>query len=191
MVQCFNRGTDGRSIQWECKAEMENSVRFGKLEVFCEGYNYPEDPYILVGSCCLEYNLELTKEGKKRRGGSTNSYDASSQWSWLTLFFWFAVIVVVVYAVYQTCVYNTPSKEDEESEVSSGGIRGGGWVGPMDTQRPQAARQPRKKRTSEGGRGKTSLSSSGAWTFSEFGGIGAPASSGTRVASGFGGTRGH
>ena len=76
MVQCFNRGTDGR---WECKAKMENSVRFGKVEVFCEGYNYPEDPYILLGSCCLEYNLELTKEGKKRRGGSTNSHDASSQ----------------------------------------------------------------------------------------------------------------
>ena len=30
---------------------MDNSYRFGKLEVSCEGYNYPEDPYILRGSC--------------------------------------------------------------------------------------------------------------------------------------------
>ena len=26
-----------RSIQWECKAEMDNSLRFGQVEVVCEG----------------------------------------------------------------------------------------------------------------------------------------------------------
>ena len=30
---------------------MDNSYRFGKVEVYCEGYDYPEDPYILRGSC--------------------------------------------------------------------------------------------------------------------------------------------
>ena len=38
-------------FQWECKADMDNSYRFGKVEVYCEGYDYPEDPYILRGSC--------------------------------------------------------------------------------------------------------------------------------------------
>lgn len=30
---------------------MSSDYRFGRMEVNCEGYNYPDDPYILVGSC--------------------------------------------------------------------------------------------------------------------------------------------
>ena len=43
---------------------MDNSYRFGRLDVICEGYDYPDDPYILQGSCGLEYTLEYTEEGK-------------------------------------------------------------------------------------------------------------------------------
>ena len=66
MVQCYNRGWDGREVQWECKADLEGGVRFGKVEVVCEGYDYPEDDFILAGSCGLEYSLELTKEGRSQ-----------------------------------------------------------------------------------------------------------------------------
>ena len=51
-------------MQWECKADLDDSVRFGATEVFCEGYSYPEDPYVLAGSCGLEYVLELTAAGR-------------------------------------------------------------------------------------------------------------------------------
>ena len=34
---------------------MSNSYRFGKIEVVCEGYDYPDDPYILKGSCAVRY----------------------------------------------------------------------------------------------------------------------------------------
>ncbi|KAL1467663.1 hypothetical protein MTO96_025967, partial [Rhipicephalus appendiculatus] len=51
VVQCYNRGTDGRNVQWECKAEMKRSQKFGLLQVTCEGYDNPQDEYILVGSC--------------------------------------------------------------------------------------------------------------------------------------------
>ena len=37
--------------QWECKTEMDSKYRFGRLDVSCEGYDYPEDPYVLRGSC--------------------------------------------------------------------------------------------------------------------------------------------
>lgn len=63
---------------------MDNSYRFGKIEVSCEGYDYPTDPYILKGSCGLEYSLELTKEGSQKAsyfGGnyhSTTSHDSIS-----------------------------------------------------------------------------------------------------------------
>ena len=50
-------------FQWECKSDMDNLYRFGEIEVVCEGYDYPEDPYITQGSCGLEYTLEYTKEG--------------------------------------------------------------------------------------------------------------------------------
>ncbi|XP_077498393.1 uncharacterized protein LOC144109460 isoform X2 [Amblyomma americanum] len=60
VVQCYNRGSDGRDVQWECKAEMKKTQKFGLLQVSCEGYDYPKDDYILVGSCGLEYYLEKT-----------------------------------------------------------------------------------------------------------------------------------
>lgn len=43
---------------------MDNLYRFGQIEVVCEGYDYPDDPYILKGSCSLEYTLDYTLEGK-------------------------------------------------------------------------------------------------------------------------------
>nr|XP_037288936.1 store-operated calcium entry-associated regulatory factor-like [Rhipicephalus microplus] len=51
VVQCYNRGTDGQDVQWECKAEMKRSQKFGLLRVTCEGYDSPRDEYVLVGSC--------------------------------------------------------------------------------------------------------------------------------------------
>lgn len=66
VVQCHNRGWDGIDVQWECKVDMDNAYRFGKVEVSCEGFDYPEDPYVLRGSCGLEYTLELTEEGRGR-----------------------------------------------------------------------------------------------------------------------------
>nr|KAG5700792.1 hypothetical protein BaRGS_034995 [Batillaria attramentaria] len=30
---------------------MDNSYKFGTVEVTCEGYDYPDDPYVLKGSC--------------------------------------------------------------------------------------------------------------------------------------------
>ena len=38
-------------LQWECKADMDNAYRFGKVQVSCEGYDSPYDPYVLKGSC--------------------------------------------------------------------------------------------------------------------------------------------
>lgn len=52
---------------------MDNGYRFGRIEVTCEGYSHPSDPYILKGSCGLEYTLELTEEGRRRNHGSWSS----------------------------------------------------------------------------------------------------------------------
>lgn len=38
-------------LQWQCKADLPKKYRLGAIDVVCEGYDYPEDPYILKGSC--------------------------------------------------------------------------------------------------------------------------------------------
>ncbi|XP_010886846.1 store-operated calcium entry-associated regulatory factor [Esox lucius] len=77
VIQCQNKGWDGVDVQWECKTDMDTSYRFGRIEVSCEGFNHPDDPYILKGSCGLEYSLELTEEGKGRhKGGSTGGFSS-------------------------------------------------------------------------------------------------------------------
>ncbi|KAH7935519.1 hypothetical protein HPB52_009508 [Rhipicephalus sanguineus] len=60
VVQCYNRGTDGTDVQRECKAEMNKSQKFDMIQVKCEGYDNPQDEYILKGSCSLEYQLMKT-----------------------------------------------------------------------------------------------------------------------------------
>ena len=50
-VQCLNRGSDGMDVQWECKATLDDEYQFGRIRVVCEGYDSPEDPYVLKGSC--------------------------------------------------------------------------------------------------------------------------------------------
>ncbi|OZC06009.1 hypothetical protein X798_07006 [Onchocerca flexuosa] len=43
---------------------MSNQYEFGEIRISCEGYDYPDDPYILQGSCGLKYNLEYSSEGR-------------------------------------------------------------------------------------------------------------------------------
>ncbi|KAM7009811.1 store-operated calcium entry-associated regulatory factor [Tautogolabrus adspersus] len=74
VVQCQNRGWDGVDVQWECKTDMDAAFRFGRLEVSCEGFSHPSDDFILPGSCGLEFNLELTAEGRRTSRGSSGGF---------------------------------------------------------------------------------------------------------------------
>jgi hypothetical protein len=60
VVECHNDGIDKTTgkVQWRCQADMSDRVRFNHVEVICEGYDYPEDDYILLGSCGLEFTLD-------------------------------------------------------------------------------------------------------------------------------------
>ncbi|KAG9463279.1 hypothetical protein GDO78_022056, partial [Eleutherodactylus coqui] len=90
-------------FQWECKVEMDSAYRFGKIEVSCEGYEYPTDPYILRGSCGLEYTLELSEEGRRRSQGGyrDKSSDWSSQHSYGSEVLQYLVILGLAYGVYK------------------------------------------------------------------------------------------
>merc|ERR1719228_2471248 len=64
-------------IQWECKTDMPFEYKFGKIQVGCEGYDYPDDPYVLAGSCGLEYTIDRTTVNS----GSSNYQQKSSSYS--------------------------------------------------------------------------------------------------------------
>ena len=91
-IQCVNKGHDGYDIQWECKTELENKYKFGRTDVVCEGYDYPNDPYILLGSCGVEYTLEYTNEYNGRK------YNRNSDDHSLCIFIGVCVLVVIVIA---------------------------------------------------------------------------------------------
>lgn len=100
-VQCYNKGNDGEDVQWECKAKLDKRVRFGYLEVKCEGYDSPDDQYVLVGSCGLEYSLELTSRSGKNYNENFHRdlYEANKLSNFLT----FLIIIVIMLIVYKSC----------------------------------------------------------------------------------------
>lgn len=63
-IHCKQIGFDGINPTWECSAVLDQDIRLGKTDVVCEGYAYPEDPYILAGSCGVEYELQYTWQSK-------------------------------------------------------------------------------------------------------------------------------
>ncbi|EPZ36359.1 DUF1183-domain-containing protein [Rozella allomycis CSF55] len=71
VVQCKNVGFDGNDVQWSCNANLDDRVKFDSLSVSCEGYSYSDDPYVLVGSCGLEYTLAY-KDSTTRKRSSTS-----------------------------------------------------------------------------------------------------------------------
>ena len=141
VVQCYNRGWDGQDVQWECKSDMDNLYRFGSVEVLCEGYDHPDDPYILKGSCGLEYTLELTKEGQEKSHnyyGNSDSYSSSyssynsdykkSSSGGLADLVVFAAVCLVLYALYKTCI-DTPQTMGDRQYSSTGSDYPGGHPG--------------------------------------------------------------
>jgi hypothetical protein len=70
VMRCKNSGSDydEDSVQWTCTASLPEEFKLGSTDVICEGYDYPEDPYILKGSCGVEYRLVLTEKGREKYG---------------------------------------------------------------------------------------------------------------------------
>jgi len=149
VVQCHNQGFDGEDFQWECKTDMDNAYRFGKISVSCEGYSYPDDPYILKGSCGLEYTLDFTKEGYNQQSREHNYYGDSSYSgqtgrsseegsSFVGIFIVMLACCLVIYALYKTCI--APSEPVFQSSSTGGDF--GGYPGGNGSFYPNAPPPP-------------------------------------------------
>jgi len=101
-IRCYNVGYDGNDVNWDCKANLDESVKFGNLNIKCEGFEYPHDPYILIGSCGLEYNLEakqscyLTESCKPIK----STYDSNTKLHNILIY---GIIIIIVCG----CLINT------------------------------------------------------------------------------------
>jgi len=119
-AQCYNRGFDGRDVAWECKAEMPGQYKFGRIEVICEGYDYPEDEYILVGSCGLEYTIEETGDQSSSYSDSKTYYTPKSPKDSGNLGIGPIIVIIALIAfIYFTCLRGANS-DTSRSSTSSG-----------------------------------------------------------------------
>ncbi|KAK7930068.1 hypothetical protein WMY93_006463 [Mugilogobius chulae] len=123
VVQCQNKGWDGVDVQWECKTDMDNAYRFGRIEVSCEGYNHPSDPYVLTGSCGLEYTLELTEEGRRKNQGGWGSQHGSGG------FGDFAGFASSFFSGFSGQKSHSSHSSQRQSSFPSGGDDSGGLLG--------------------------------------------------------------
>ncbi len=58
-ILCTNVGIDhgnGDPI-WSCAATLDSRHRLGTTHVVCEGLRSKDDPFVLIGSCALEYTI--------------------------------------------------------------------------------------------------------------------------------------
>ena len=99
LVICSNIGSQGGEVRWECEADFDQRYRFGRVQVSCEGYEHPDDTYILKDSCGLEYEIDY----EYSHSAYNQNYYSSDQSSWLSLtnIIFFAAIGILIYAIYK------------------------------------------------------------------------------------------
>lgn len=70
VMRCTNAGSEygPEDVQWTCQASLPTEFKLGSTDVVCEGYDSAEDPYVLKGSCGVEYRLILTEAGEREYG---------------------------------------------------------------------------------------------------------------------------
>lgn len=77
VVQCVPVGSSGSGVEWKCEADLPSNLSFGSIEVSCEGYDSPDDPYVLRGQSDLSSLLVarmLTPFVQARADSRTTSF---------------------------------------------------------------------------------------------------------------------
>uniref|UniRef100_A0A1I7T0P8 Store-operated calcium entry-associated regulatory factor n=1 Tax=Caenorhabditis tropicalis TaxID=1561998 RepID=A0A1I7T0P8_9PELO len=127
VVQCANQGFDGSDVQWRCDADLPHDMEFGSISVSCEGYDYPDDPYILRGSCGLQYELEYTSGSGNK---SVSRRSSESRWDQFATFVVVAFIAYVIYAMWTNRNQNPETAGYRSGGGGPGGPGSGGGGGP-------------------------------------------------------------
>ncbi|KAL1628565.1 hypothetical protein SLS56_005797 [Neofusicoccum ribis] len=145
VMRCKNAGSDydDDNIQWTCTASLPEEFKLGSTDVICEGYDSPDDPYILKGSCGAEYRLVLTSKGLEKYGnrGSSWSGDGDSTSQTIGIVFWLLFFGVIFWMLFKACIVGRGNSMNPNTWTGprfdgGGGGGGGGWGGPGDDPPP-------------------------------------------------------
>ena len=141
VLRCKNSGSSygDEDIQWTCSASLPNEFKLGSTEVICEGFKNSEDPYVLKGSCGVEYRLMLTDAGEEKYGrkgkGVFDDYYDNKKNSAVAIIFWIIFVAVVCWIVYAAFFRadGRPRGGNDRPGLFGGG---GGWGGGNDDPPP-------------------------------------------------------
>ncbi|KAL8843121.1 MAG: hypothetical protein Q9170_000251 [Blastenia crenularia] len=150
-MRCKNQGSeyDDQDIQWTCTAPLPSDFKLGSTDVVCEGYESSSDPYVLKGSCGVEYRLILTDVGEEKYGkkGRNRVYDddmddsgGSKLASVLFGIVFIGVLGWIVYSAFFGARNANGNNRGPGFPVGWGGGGGGGFGG--DDPPPPYSRQP-------------------------------------------------
>ncbi len=110
VVACQNIGlASNGDPNWKCEAGLPDGVRFGRTDVSCEGYAFPDDPFILEGSCGLEYTLV----GSPRVSTTTTTTATTSNDT--NVLVWF--LLIMMFFLFLACLLEGPTSRVERTYV--------------------------------------------------------------------------
>lgn len=154
-MRCTNQGSDydAEDIQWSCTASLAPEFKLGSTEVICEGFDSPDDPRVLKGSCGVEYRLVLTDKGEEKYGSGwrpspvKNGYDHNeNDWGgYLFALIFVAVLIWILYSIYTAYRFpeaHRPAAPRGNGWGGGGGGGGGGWGGGNDPPPPYPGTSP-------------------------------------------------
>ncbi|KAJ6513193.1 hypothetical protein C8R45DRAFT_962762 [Mycena sanguinolenta] len=173
VVRCQSLGGSGTDIDWKCETDLPSSLRFGKVEVGCEGWSRPGDRYVLAGSCSLEYRL-VRVPGSLRDSDSDNWFGRRSAdpGSLVFTFIWLGFLAIIIYSFLQSCMrgpQNRAGARPDPPRPGNSGFFPGGFPGGYNNDDTSAPPPPYSKgppTANEGWR-------PGFWTGAALGGLGA------------------
>ncbi|KAI1501046.1 hypothetical protein F5X99DRAFT_384280 [Biscogniauxia marginata] len=133
VMRCANQGSgyDDEDIQWSCSASLPPELKLGSTDVVCEGYAGPDDPYVLKGSCGVEYRLVLTESGEKKfpgiaNGGGWGDKAGSDYGAWLFGILFVGVCVWILYSAFFAADENRRRGPPAQRRPRNGWGGGGG-----------------------------------------------------------------
>ncbi|EOO02735.1 putative transmembrane protein [Phaeoacremonium minimum UCRPA7] len=133
LMRCVNQGQgyDKEDIQWSCTASLPPELKLGSTDVICEGYSGPDDPYVLKGSCGVEYRLVLTNKGEERWPELGGGRFGSGETDWSAYIFGVIFLGVLGWILYSACVQANNNRQPGQRRPRNpwGGGGGGGWGG--------------------------------------------------------------
>ncbi|KAF4994667.1 hypothetical protein FGRMN_5626 [Fusarium graminum] len=133
LMRCTNDGAGwgDEDVQWSCTASLPEELKLSNTDVICEGYNSPDDPYVLKGSCGVEYRVALTRKGERRYPNIANGGwfgDGRGGTDWGALLFTIIFVTILGWIIYSACYRAQEAGSNTNRPRRRDGWSSGGWA---------------------------------------------------------------